>query len=223
MLNEAWLRASMRAQGALPVTHFPSRSSWLAALTLMAFGSLGSLGAGCKKKEPATSDTTVQSAEPVKSAPSATYSAGDKVDVEWKGSYWKGKVLSVEGTKYKIHYLGWSTSFDETVGTERLRAPTDDAKTGSTPEPSEAPVAEAQPSAAAPTSAPKSTPAAGYNVGSKVDVSWKGTFYQAKILSKVGTSYRVHYLGWGANWDENVPPTRLRAWTGSAKRGTGPE
>jgi len=33
----------------------------------------------------------------------------------------------------------------------------------------------------------------------------------------------VHYLGWGANWDENVPESRLRPPTSTAKRGTNPK
>lgn len=79
----------------------------------------------CKKEE---------APPPPVSTASATWKSGDLVDVEWNKSWWAGKVLAIDGAKYKIHYLGWASSWDESVGPERLRAPTPGAQKGSAAE-----------------------------------------------------------------------------------------
>ena len=61
-----------------------------------------------------------------------------------------------------------------------------------------------------------------FNVGDSVDVEWNGGWWQARILSVNGGLYRIHYIGWGTNWDESVPARRVRPSTGTAKRGSGP-
>ncbi|MEZ4221302.1 MAG: protein kinase [Polyangiaceae bacterium] len=53
--------------------------------------------------------------------PKAAYSAGQKVDVSWGGSWWQGQVLKVNGDKYLVHYIGWASNWDEWVTTARLR------------------------------------------------------------------------------------------------------
>ncbi|MGZ3452381.1 MAG: hypothetical protein ACXVEF_22420 [Polyangiales bacterium] len=50
----------------------------------------------------------------------ASYQNGEAVFVEWKGSWWAAHVTAVKGTSYAIHYDGWGTEWDETVGTSRL-------------------------------------------------------------------------------------------------------
>ncbi|MFO0663526.1 MAG: agenet domain-containing protein [Polyangiaceae bacterium] len=176
--------------------------------------------AACKKKEvpPPAPETTT-------SAPVATYAVGDKVDVKWNNSWWKGEVLSVDNGKYRVHYTGWSSNWDETVAADRIRALSGESKVGSMAEGtgSADPAASAAPSAsasAAASSAPAAT-AAAYKVGDKVDVNWKGSWYQAKILS-AGATYKVHYIGWASSWDESVPASRIRPWTGKASKGSGP-
>lgn len=51
------------------------------------------------------------------------FSKGDPVMVEWKGSWWPAKVIAFrEGsTPYKIHYDGYSSSWDEWVGLSRIK------------------------------------------------------------------------------------------------------
>jgi hypothetical protein len=85
--------------------------------TLLAALVAGGALLACKK-----SDTT--------ETPAAAWKAGDKVDIEWKGSWWQGEVLEVKDGKYKVHYTGWSNSWDEWVGSERLRAPSGTAQVG---------------------------------------------------------------------------------------------
>lgn len=60
------------------------------------------------------------------SAPAASaskFSAGDAVQVLWKGTWYPAQVLSVVGNgSYKIHYDGYGSSWDEVVGPGRIKA-----------------------------------------------------------------------------------------------------
>lgn len=55
--------------------------------------------------------------------PAAAFSKGSKVMVEWKGSWWPAEVIEVSEGKapYKIHYDGYSSSWDEWVSNERVK------------------------------------------------------------------------------------------------------
>lgn len=48
---------------------------------------------------------------------------GDKVDVEWKGSWYAGKIVEVdeENGTYFITYDNWDSSWDEWVTLDRIR------------------------------------------------------------------------------------------------------
>src|SRR6266571_2846417 len=49
---------------------------------------------------------------------------GDRVIVEWNGTWWAGEVLTVNpGGTVRIHYTGWPTQSDETVTRARLQVP----------------------------------------------------------------------------------------------------
>ncbi len=68
---------------------------------------------------PATTPTASSSA----TAAATTFKVGDSVDVEWSGSWYESQILAVApGPQYKIHYVGWSDSYDETVAPSRVRA-----------------------------------------------------------------------------------------------------
>ncbi|CAN5750938.1 hypothetical protein BH09MYX1_BH09MYX1_08200 [soil metagenome] len=63
------------------------------------------------------------------SASTGPFKAGDDVDVEWNGDWWKATVVSVEaGPAYKVHYVGWGTEWDESVQPARIRGRTSGAK-----------------------------------------------------------------------------------------------
>src|SRR5690349_24016159 len=62
---------------------------------------------------------------------SSKYSVGDKVEILWSGSWYKGEVLEVNNDKYKIHYDGYGSNWDEWVTSERLREQ-DSSATGTT-------------------------------------------------------------------------------------------
>ena len=47
-------------------------------------------------------------------------------------------------------------------------------------------------------------------VGSPIDVLWKRSWYRATILAVRPGAYRIHYDGYGPEWDEWVTPSRMR-------------
>ena len=49
------------------------------------------------------------------------FSAGEQVKVEWKGEWWDALIREVMGQQYLIHYVGFDSSWDEWVGTERIQ------------------------------------------------------------------------------------------------------
>ncbi|MBI2768838.1 MAG: RNA-binding protein [Burkholderiales bacterium] len=49
------------------------------------------------------------------------YKVGDDVQVAWKGKWWPASVISVGEGRWKIHYDGYESSWDEWVGPERMR------------------------------------------------------------------------------------------------------
>ncbi|HEX2099642.1 MAG TPA: Tudor-knot domain-containing protein, partial [Candidatus Synoicihabitans sp.] len=77
------------------------------------------------------------------------------------------------------------------------------------------------PKAETPSPAAASKPAeppntAGYKVGNTIEVEWQGKWFRARILEQRGDSYKIHYDGYGSNWDEWVKANRMRR---SASRG----
>ncbi|MCS6795346.1 MAG: agenet domain-containing protein [Raineya sp.] len=52
------------------------------------------------------------------------YKVGDKVEILWNGSWYKGSIISAKNAegKYKIHYDGYDSNWDEFVEPKRLRA-----------------------------------------------------------------------------------------------------
>lgn len=54
------------------------------------------------------------------------FSAGDRLEVEWHGSWYPATVLAVEpGGRYLIHYVGYGKEWDEVVGPDRMRQVTE--------------------------------------------------------------------------------------------------
>jgi len=50
-----------------------------------------------------------------------SYNVGDKIMVEWKGSWWPASIIAVDGKKWKINYDGYNSSWDEWVTAERIK------------------------------------------------------------------------------------------------------
>jgi hypothetical protein len=52
----------------------------------------------------------------------ASFKVGDKVQVEWHGKFYPSTILSVlPDDKFKIHFDGWSNSWDEVVPISRIK------------------------------------------------------------------------------------------------------
>jgi hypothetical protein len=67
------------------------------------------------------------------------------------------------------------------------------------------------------TAADPAVPMTPWKVGDTVDVEWSGTWYEAQILAVLPSSqYKIHYVGWGSNYDETVGPSRMRARVGGS-------
>src|SRR6266850_4991067 len=46
--------------------------------------------------------------------------------------------------------------------------------------------------------------------GDRVEVEWKGDWYQAEVIEVKGNQYKVHYDGYASSWDEWVDTSRVR-------------
>ena len=77
---------------------------------------------------PTTPSAPLPAADPTSTTKKSAYSAGQKVDVLWGGSWWQGQIVAVKNDKYLVHYIGWAASWDEWVTTARLRAWTGSAR-----------------------------------------------------------------------------------------------
>jgi len=53
----------------------------------------------------------------------AKFEKGDKVEANWKGTWYKAEVLAVKDGKYEIHYEGWSDTWNQEVEEDKLRKP----------------------------------------------------------------------------------------------------
>ena len=143
--------------------------------------------------------SVAQLAEPVPTAPPtppppAGYKVGDRVKVVWGGKLWPATILTNPSPgRYRVHYDGWSSSWDETVTSDRIRG-----TVGSAAPPPTNTVATAPPTG-------------GYKTGDGVMVLWGGKVWPARIIGTPGGDrYRVHYDGWSSSWDETVHVSRIK-------------
>jgi hypothetical protein len=132
---------------------------------------------------------------------SRAYDVGDHVLVEWEGKVYPAMIIEVPGPgKVKVHYDGYDEMWDEVVPRGRIKGRVDGPVP--TPEPPE----KVRRTAVA---AAKSN---AYKMGDRVKVDWHGHYYPAVIVGVVGPErYRVHYEGYGNEFDENVGRDRIQA------------
>ncbi len=135
------------------------------------------------------------------------YRVGEHVLVEWEpGKLYPAHVLEVNGpARYRVHFDGYDSHWDEDVGIDRIRGRVQGAVT---PPPPPAKVARAL---GAPTGS--ATVAEGINPfreGDRVRVTWRGSVYGAIVLKAVGRDrVLVHYEGHENAWDEEVVLDRI--------------
>ncbi len=146
-----------------------------------------------------------------KAVTASKFKLNEVVDVLWNGAWYEGTILALApGDKYRVHYSGYSSSWDEWVTLPRLRTKSGKGLKGSGAV--AAPKATTAPSGGpAPSAALTAAPAAGaYAVGEAVTILWKGSWYPGKIIAVNGAQYKVHYDNYSASWDEWVTASRLK-------------
>jgi hypothetical protein len=102
-------------------------------------------------------------------------------EVAWGGSWWRAEVLERKAGRIKIHYTGWGSEWDEWIEPQRIRRAAPDV------------------------------PLSSGKTGQKVAIEWHGSWWDGQIIATRSGLFKVHYAGWGAEWDEWVEPARLRA------------
>ena len=129
------------------------------------------------------------------------YRVGDHILVEWRGADHPAVIVAIEGpSRFRVHYDGYGDDWDESITTVRIQA-----RLG--------PVASA--AGLVPTPYPRASgsaqPPSVYKVGERVRVEWHGSIYPARITVVLGGDrYRVHYDGYGDEWDENIGLNRIQ-------------
>lgn len=59
----------------------------------------------------------------LEAAQTNTYRVGDQVRAEWRGRYYPAQIVDVVGKeRYRVHYEGYPTEFDENVDKNRVQA-----------------------------------------------------------------------------------------------------
>jgi RNA binding activity-knot of a chromodomain len=127
------------------------------------------------------------------------YDVGDKVLVEWEGEVYPAVILEIPGPgKVKVHYEGYDEMWDEAIARSKIKGRIE----GNEPIPDPPEKVRRKAMEAAKTNR--------YKIGDRVKVQFQNHYYPAVIVGVVGPErYRVHYDGYGNEWDENVGTDRM--------------
>ncbi len=132
---------------------------------------------------------------------------GERVEVLDRGSWYSATVLAVESDGgVRVHYEGWSSSYDEAVARPRVRV------FGAHASASARPVSDA--ALAASTEAPPGValvPGTVLHAGDPVWAQSQGAWWRAEIVKPVGKRYEVRYIGYGPEWNETLDFDSVRA------------
>ena len=133
-------------------------------------------------------------------------------------SSWGSRALEVPRAFRRL-----SDDWDETIPAIRIRARLSTAPQAG---PAAAPLAKGsgRSNAAASGSAAAAPPSV-YHIGDRVRVEWHGSTYPATILNTLGDDrYRIHYEGYGPEWDEDIAMGRIqRKRTKRSERAADPQ
>lgn len=113
----------------------------------------------------------------------------ERAEVLWKEKWYPAKVLERKDGQSKIRWvsIGWDTSAsDEWVDDSRVRKPP--------PADDNLPLATAKK----------------WNIGDKVQVKWRETWYPAVIKKYNDGEYYIHYTGYEDSYDEWVSPKAIK-------------
>jgi hypothetical protein len=136
-----------------------------------------------------------------------SFIVGDHVLVEWEGNDYPAVILSIEGpARYRVHYDGYDKIWDENVNVTRVKGR---VKGPILAPPPPAKVVKRGGAPASSGSAPSSSPSH-FHEGVRVRVEWHGKPFPATIVTVLGGErYRVHYEGFGPEWDETIEGSRI--------------
>jgi hypothetical protein len=136
------------------------------------------------------------------------HQVGDHVLVDWRGAEYPAVIVALEGPEHLVvHYDGYSNDWDEVIAASRIRGKLSFAPASG---PGTQPPARMRERATASASA-SAGPRSVYREGERVRVEWHGSMYPATITGVLGDDrYRVHYEGYGNEWDEDVGLNRIQ-------------
>ncbi len=124
--------------------------------------------------------------------PAAPWQKGDKLEIKWGSTWYKGEVIEVDGDRYKVRYDGYSSAWDEWATAEKLR----DLNASVTP------------AAGSPVAAPAAV--GPWKVGDRVESMSAGAWYKATVTVVEANRVRVTYDGYASSSDEWVPLGSVR-------------
>jgi hypothetical protein len=147
-------------------------------------------------------DSTAEDDDPI--------SVGEQVEVEWCGWWYQAEVLAREGAKYQIRYRGYGSDWDEAMTRRRIRR-------GSAKSRSNLVAAALHPPGPLRTGGPNNASAGkpvrattALAAGDQVQIEQYGAWWTGEVLEvRPDGRVKVRYVGWGSDWDEVVPRSRL--------------
>lgn len=139
---------------------------------------------------------------------SRPYQVGDHVLVEWgKEGHLYPAFITVRksSSKYRVHYEGYPSRWDEDVSLPRIKG----RVTGAVAQPP--PPKHVRRAQGLDTKKKGDGSQLGrYKEGDRVRVTWRGSVYRATVIEVVSpTEFKVHYEGHEDAWDEVVPVSRI--------------
>ena len=129
------------------------------------------------------------------------YDVGDHVLVDWEGDRYPAMIIGVPGPgKVKVHYDGYDEMWDQVVARNRVHG----FVTGQVTIP--------DPPEKVRRTAVEAAKTNQFKIGDRVKAEFHGHYYPAVVVGIVGPErYRLHYDGYGNEWDENVGRERIQA------------
>jgi hypothetical protein len=144
------------------------------------------------------------------------YRVGEHVQVEWEegsSQYYPAYILErVGATRYRVHFDGYDSRFDEDVSFDRISGRVEGSGTAPPPPPKVVRATGAQivPDAGAGGGNSSSVAANPYKSGDRLRVRWRGSIYSATVLDAVARDkVLVRYDGYETAWDEVVQLDRI--------------
>jgi hypothetical protein len=134
------------------------------------------------------------------------YRVGEYVWVEWENGQYPAYIVERKSaTRFRVHYDGYDSRWDEDVTLERIKSRIEGPVN---PPPPPEKVTKANGAGAKGGS--DAGVSATYKIGDRVRVRWRGSIYPATITGVVSSDrFLVHYDGYESAWDEVVEGDRI--------------